>query len=98
MQAPDGTLIPNRGVYLEVVMNERLVFTDALAGAGNFQRDEFLAGDNDFYGGLSWDAARADIVRRLHVVLGDLPVELLDRDTIAPEKSGKYRWVISEAT
>ena len=43
-------------------------------------------------------AARADIVRRLHVVLGELPIELLDRDTIAPEKSGKYRWVISEAT
>lgn len=44
------------------------------------------------------DAARADIVRRLRLVLGELPVELLDRDTIAPEKSGKYRWVISEAT
>jgi phenylacetate-CoA ligase len=43
-------------------------------------------------------ATRADIVRRLHVVLGELPVELVDRDTIAPEKSGKYRWVISEAT
>lgn len=43
-------------------------------------------------------AMRADIVRRLHVVLGELPVELVDRDTIAPEKSGKYRWVISEAT
>ena len=33
MQAPDGTLIPNRGVYLEVVMNERLVFTDAYTSA-----------------------------------------------------------------
>jgi uncharacterized protein YndB with AHSA1/START domain len=33
MQAPDGTLMPNRGVYLEVVMNERLVFTDAYTSA-----------------------------------------------------------------
>jgi uncharacterized protein YndB with AHSA1/START domain len=29
MRAPDGTEMPNRGVYLEVVPNERLVFTDA---------------------------------------------------------------------
>jgi uncharacterized protein YndB with AHSA1/START domain len=29
MQSPEGTQFPNRGVYLEVVKNERLVFTDA---------------------------------------------------------------------
>jgi uncharacterized protein YndB with AHSA1/START domain len=29
MRGPDGTEHPNRGVYLEVVRNERLVFTDA---------------------------------------------------------------------
>jgi uncharacterized protein YndB with AHSA1/START domain len=29
MQAPDGTQMPNRGVYLDFVMNERIVFTDA---------------------------------------------------------------------
>lgn len=29
LQGPDGTRVPNRGVYLEVVRNERLVFTDA---------------------------------------------------------------------
>jgi uncharacterized protein YndB with AHSA1/START domain len=29
MQGPDGTEFPNRGVYLEVVKNQRLVFTDA---------------------------------------------------------------------
>jgi hypothetical protein len=40
---------------------------------------------------------RDDIVRRLQAVLGQLPVELIERDTIPPEKSGKYRWVISEA-
>jgi uncharacterized protein YndB with AHSA1/START domain len=33
MQAPDGTLIPNRGVYLDVVANERIVFTDAYTAA-----------------------------------------------------------------
>lgn len=29
MRSPDGNDFPNRGVYLEVVKNERLVFTDA---------------------------------------------------------------------
>jgi uncharacterized protein YndB with AHSA1/START domain len=33
MRGPDGTDMPNRGVYLEVVPNERLVFTDAYARA-----------------------------------------------------------------
>jgi uncharacterized protein YndB with AHSA1/START domain len=29
MRGPEGNEFPNRGVYLEVVPNERLVFTDA---------------------------------------------------------------------
>jgi uncharacterized protein YndB with AHSA1/START domain len=33
MRGPDGTEMPNRGVYLEVVKNERLVFTDAYTSA-----------------------------------------------------------------
>lgn len=33
MRGPDGVDIPNRGVYLEVVENERLVFTDAFVAA-----------------------------------------------------------------
>ena len=33
MQGPDGTEFPNRGIYLEVVENERLVFTDAYISA-----------------------------------------------------------------
>ena len=33
MQGPDGTQVPNRGVYLEVFQNERLVFTDAYTSA-----------------------------------------------------------------
>ena len=33
MRGPDGNELPNRGVYLEVVENERLVFTDAYTTA-----------------------------------------------------------------
>jgi uncharacterized protein YndB with AHSA1/START domain len=33
MQGPDGQEKPNRGVYLEVVKNEKLVFTDAYTAA-----------------------------------------------------------------
>ena len=33
MRAPDGTEIPNPGVYLEVVPGERMVFTDAYTSA-----------------------------------------------------------------
>jgi uncharacterized protein YndB with AHSA1/START domain len=33
MRGPDGTEMPHRGVYLEVVPNERLVFTDAFVSA-----------------------------------------------------------------
>src|SRR5450755_260347 len=33
MRGPDGVDMPNRGVYLEIVENERIVFTDAYAKA-----------------------------------------------------------------
>lgn len=33
MRGPDGTEMPNRGVYLEIVKNERIVFTDAYTSA-----------------------------------------------------------------
>ena len=33
MQGPDGSQMPNRGIYLEVIPNERLVFTDAYTSA-----------------------------------------------------------------
>jgi uncharacterized protein YndB with AHSA1/START domain len=33
MRGPDGTEMPNHGIYLEVVPNERLVFTDAYVRA-----------------------------------------------------------------
>ena len=32
MKGPDGQEMPNRGTYLEVVKNEKLVFTDAYIG------------------------------------------------------------------
>lgn len=33
MKSPDGQEIPNHGIYLEIVPNERLVFTDAYTEA-----------------------------------------------------------------
>ena len=33
MNGPNGEVMPNRGVYLEVVPNEKLVFTDAFTSA-----------------------------------------------------------------
>ena len=33
MRSPEGNDMPNRGVYLEVVKNQRLVFTDAYSKA-----------------------------------------------------------------
>jgi uncharacterized protein YndB with AHSA1/START domain len=33
MRGPDGSEFPNRGVYLEVVKNRRIVFTDAFSAA-----------------------------------------------------------------
>jgi uncharacterized protein YndB with AHSA1/START domain len=41
MEAPDGTRMPSEGVFLEVVPNERLVFTDALR-AGWAPQDAFM--------------------------------------------------------
>ena len=44
MQGPDGTEMPNRGVYLEVVPNERLVFTDAFTAAWEPSQKAFMVG------------------------------------------------------
>lgn len=44
MRGPDGTEIPNRGVYLEVVGNERLVFTDAFVSAWEPSEKPFMTG------------------------------------------------------
>jgi uncharacterized protein YndB with AHSA1/START domain len=37
MRSPEGNDMPLRGVYLEVVPNERLVFTDAYTKPGSHQ-------------------------------------------------------------
>ena len=44
MQSPEGQKIPNRGVYLEVVPNERLVFTDAYTSAWEPAEKPFMTG------------------------------------------------------
>jgi uncharacterized protein YndB with AHSA1/START domain len=42
MRGPDGQEFPNRGVYLEVVKNERLVFTDAYSDAWEPSQKPFM--------------------------------------------------------
>jgi uncharacterized protein YndB with AHSA1/START domain len=44
MQGPDGTEMPNRGVYLEVIENEKLVFTDAYTSAWEPSGTPFFTG------------------------------------------------------
>ena len=42
MRGPDGNEFPSRGVYLEVVKNERLVFTDAFTQAWEPSEKAFM--------------------------------------------------------
>jgi uncharacterized protein YndB with AHSA1/START domain len=42
MRGPDGTEFPNRGVYLEIVPNERLVATDAFTKAWEPSEKPFM--------------------------------------------------------
>lgn len=44
MRGPEGADMPNRGVYLEVVPNERLVFTDAFVSAWEPSEKPFMTG------------------------------------------------------
>jgi uncharacterized protein YndB with AHSA1/START domain len=44
MQSPDGKEFPNRGIYLEVVPNERIVFTDAYVSAWEPSEKPFFTG------------------------------------------------------
>jgi uncharacterized protein YndB with AHSA1/START domain len=44
MADPDGNEFPNRGVYLEVVENEKLVFTDAFTSAWVPSAKPFMVG------------------------------------------------------
>lgn len=42
MRGPDGTEVPNRGVYLEVIPNQKLVFTDAYTTAWQPSEKPFI--------------------------------------------------------
>lgn len=42
MRTPDGTEMPSRGVYLEVMKNERIVFTDAFTSAWEPSEKPFM--------------------------------------------------------
>ena len=44
MRSPDGTDMPNRGVYLDVAPNERLVFTDAYTEGWRPSAKPFMTG------------------------------------------------------
>ncbi len=44
MRGPDGEEFPNRGVYLEIVANKRIVFTDAYTSAWEPSAKPFFTG------------------------------------------------------
>jgi uncharacterized protein YndB with AHSA1/START domain len=44
MKGPDGQEMPNRGIYLEVIKNEKLVFTDAYTSAWQPSDKPFFTG------------------------------------------------------
>lgn len=44
MRSPEGQEFPNRGIYLEVVQNEKLVFTDAYTSAWEPSEKPFMTG------------------------------------------------------
>ena len=48
MRGPDGQEIPHRGVYLEVVPNRRIVFTDAFVNAWEPSAKPFMVGIVEF--------------------------------------------------
>ena len=61
MKGPEGQEMPNRGVYLEVIKNERLVFTDAYTRAWEPSAKPFFTGVLTFEneGGKTRYTARA---------------------------------------
>jgi uncharacterized protein YndB with AHSA1/START domain len=62
MQGPEGQEMPNRGVYLEVIPNEKLVFTDAFTSAWQPSDKAFFTGIltfEDLGGGRTRYTARA---------------------------------------
>jgi uncharacterized protein YndB with AHSA1/START domain len=76
MRGTDGSEIPNRGVYLEVIENERLVFTDAYTEAWVPSEKPFMTVDLSFQdeGGKTRYTARvrhwSEDDRRMHEKMG----------------------------
>jgi len=50
MRSPEGQDYPNRGIYLEVIPNEKLVFTDAYTSAWQPSEKTLLHGHRDIRG------------------------------------------------
>lgn len=61
MRSPEGEEFPNRGVYLEVIPNEKLVFTDAYTSAWKPSEKPFMTVEMTFKdeGGKTRYIARA---------------------------------------
>jgi uncharacterized protein YndB with AHSA1/START domain len=61
MKGPEGQEMPNRGVYLEVIPNQKLVFTDAYTSAWQPSQKPFFTGVLTFetQGGQTLYTARA---------------------------------------
>lgn len=60
MRSPEGQEFPNRGVYLEIVKNQKLVFTDAYVRAWQPSAKPFMTGIITFenFGGKTKYTAR----------------------------------------
>ncbi|MBS0189218.1 MAG: SRPBCC family protein [Planctomycetes bacterium] len=61
MEGPNGEVIPNRGIYLEVAPNEKLVFTDAFVRAWEPSNKAFIVATvtfDDLGGGKTRYTAR----------------------------------------
>ena len=94
MRSPEGNDMPNRGVYLEVVENERPVFTDAYTTAWEPSEKPFPDGDPDLRGrGRKTSASVVD--REAHEKMGFRerlgpvrpPARGRRRQTLTPESS-----------
>lgn len=48
MQGPNGEVMPNRGVYLEIIPNRKIVFTDAFTSAWLPSEKPFFVGEINF--------------------------------------------------
>jgi uncharacterized protein YndB with AHSA1/START domain len=48
MRGPEGQEMPHRGIYLDVVKNRRIVFTDAFVSAWQPSEKPFFVGDVSF--------------------------------------------------